>query len=152
MNKIAKKKKESNGKLMNVDVSSLTEVDELKLLNDLLVRRYEKTEDKVTTYDRAMESDGWMEMAEVSKTLNYKGMGRNNLFKFLIDQKILRDGYGRKGIHNTPYQQYVDRGYFKIIKLPYVDGYGKEQMDCKTMTSMKGLDFIRRRLDEYFGE
>lgn len=56
-----------------------------------------------------MGSDALFEMSAVAKTINFKGMGRNNLFQYLRSKEILR-------YNDEPYQKFVDNGCFKIIK------------------------------------
>lgn len=91
-------------------------------------------------YDRVTESDDWMEMAAAVKHLAYKGYGRNNTFKFLKRQRVLR-------CNNEPYQEYVELGYFKIIEEIFDDCYERTRIYHKTMVSQKGLDFIRKLID-----
>ena len=76
-----------------------------------------------------------VDMTEVSKVLNAKGMGRNKLFKLLRDRKILR-------YNNTPYQEFVDRGYFKIIE--QTDRKDPTHIYLKTVVFQKGVDYIRK--------
>jgi len=92
-------------------------------------------------YDRVTESDDWMEMAAVVKVLAYKGWGRNNVFSLLRDRQILR-------YNNEPYQEYIERGYFKTIEEMFEDSYGRTMVYRKTMVSQKGLDFIRKLITE----
>jgi len=92
-------------------------------------------------YDRVTESDDWMEMAAVVKVLAYKGWGRNNVFSLLRDRQILRH-------NNEPYQEYIERGYFKTIEEIFEDSYGRTMVYRKTMVSQKGLDFIRKLITE----
>ena len=95
---------------------------------------------KVEMYDVVMGTDNLIEMSSVAKVLNYRGMGRNNLFEYLKNKKILR-------FNNTPYQNYVDAGYFKIVREPFErDGY--EGVYDKTMTTQKGVDYIGKLLRE----
>ena len=95
---------------------------------------------KVEMYAVVMGTDRLVEMSTVAKVLNYRGMGRNNLFEYLKDKKILR-------FNNTPYQSYVDAGYFKIVREPFErDGY--EGVYDKTMTTQKGVDYIGKLLRE----
>ena len=49
-------------------------------------------------------------------------------------KKILR-------FNNTPYQEYVDRGYFKIIENNYVRN-GSIEIGLKTVVSQKGVDWL----------
>jgi anti-repressor protein len=98
---------------------------------------------KAEIWEIAMGSESLIEMSAAAKTLNFKGMGRNNLFDYLRNNKILR-------YNNEPYQQYVDSGYFKIIEqnvtLAGYDGY--TVTNRKTMVTQKGLDYICKRLLE----
>ena len=91
-------------------------------------------------YKRVTESDDWMEMATAVKLLAYKGYGRNNTFKFLKNNRILRS-------NNEPYQEYIDRGYFKIIEEVFELPYGETDIYRKTVVSQKGLDFIRKLIE-----
>ena len=87
-------------------------------------------------------------MLAVAKMLHvqnkkYKIWGRNQIYALLRDVKILMDN----GC-NEPYQPYIDRGYFKQILVIKEDSYGKKRYMPTTLTSGKGLDFIRRTMDE----
>lgn len=92
---------------------------------------------KVQTYEMLYESDAVVDIGEVSKTLNFKGVGRNNLFAILRQQGILNS-------NNEPYQEYVNRGYFKLIPTNYVDNFGNRKM--KVVAYMKGIEAISRLL------
>ena len=63
---------------------------------------------KVELYDTIADKNKTFTMSEVAKLINYIGVGRNKLFEILRINEILR-------ANNEPYQQYVDRGWFKII-------------------------------------
>lgn len=94
---------------------------------------------KVEFYDTTAKSDDTFDLDNVAKTLNYKNIGRNNLFKILKDQKVLMR-------NRNPYQKYVDCGYFKIIQQPFDRG-GKPGINSKTVVYQKGVDFIKKLLD-----
>lgn len=93
------------------------------------------------TWNIVSNSDDLIGMDEVAKALNYKGYGRNKIFELLRDKEILRH-------NNHPYQKYVDDGYFKLLEEEYDNGYGQIKIYLKTVVTQKGLDFIRRKLDE----
>ena len=97
--------------------------------------------DKGAFFDRVTESDAWFEFAAVAKLLNYTGLGRNNLMSLLRELKVLR-------WNNEPYQAYVDRGYFKVVEKDFLDAYGRTRINRKTVVSQKGVDYIRRMVDE----
>jgi anti-repressor protein len=93
-------------------------------------------------YVAVTESDDWMEMAAAVKVLAAKGFGRNKVFELLRERSILR-------YNNEPYQQYVERGYFKTIEQVFTIADSAEVMiNRKTMVSQKGLDFIRKIINE----
>ena len=92
-------------------------------------------------YDRVTESEDWMEMSAVAKVLGYKGWGRNNIFKLLKERQVLR-------YNNEPYQKYIERGYFKVIEQVFTISNGETMVNRKTMVSQKGLDFIRKLIEE----
>ena len=89
-----------------------------------------------------MQSDDWSEMAQVSKLLARKGWGRNNTFQLLRERGVLR-------YNNEPYQQYVERGYFKVVEQHFQNpNSGETMINKKTVVSQRGIDFIRRIIDE----
>ena len=73
-------------------------------------------------------------MNEAAKILNL-GFGRNTLLSILRDKGIL-------DYENTPYQRYVDQGYFKLIIKPRP--YQRHRYDKVTLVTDKGLDFLRK--------
>ena len=114
---------------------------------DLVTQHLLQVQHKVDFFDTVTQTDGWMEMSEVAKLLNFEGYGRNNLMKFLRDAGVFRNRPGITQIHNQPYQEYVDRGYFKLVEQNYVDGLGNTKVSNKPVCSQKGLEFIRRLLN-----
>ena len=92
-------------------------------------------------YDAVTESDDWMEMSAAVKVLAINGWGRNKVFDLLRDKGILR--YNRE-----PYQEYVDRGYFRTIEKEFTNPYGETAIYRKTVVSQKGLDYIRKLITE----
>jgi len=106
-------------------------------------RLLEKQEPKVSFYDTVTQSDSWSDMMEIAKLIGRKGWGRNNIFDLLRDRKVVR--YNRE-----PYQEYVERGYFKIVEKEFFAPYSDlPQISTKTVVSQKGLDYIRRLIEEY---
>lgn len=93
---------------------------------------------KVDMYDRTMGKDKLTDMKIVAKTLNFKGFGRNRLFEYLRERGVL-DRW------NSPYQQYVDAGYFKIVKELFRIN-GCDEIYYKTVATQKGIDYIGKLL------
>ena len=67
------------------------------------------------------------------------GVGRNKLFEELRRHRVL-DQY------NRPFQEYVDRGYFRVVEQRYAKPDGSTHINIKTLVYQKGLDYIRRVL------
>ena len=63
-------------------------------------------------------------------------MGRNRIFQLLREKEILNNS-------NQPYQQFVDRGYFRVIESKFTLPDGTTRINLKTVVFQKGLDFIR---------
>lgn len=108
---------------------------------DQLVSENEELQEENKTWQIVSSSDDLIDMSEVAKVLNYKGFGRNKLFELLRDLEVLR-------FNNQPYQKYVDMGYFKIIEQK-IDLEFTVKINLKTVCTQKGLDYIRKVLDEY---
>lgn len=98
---------------------------------------------KADFYDAVTQSNDTIDMKEVAKTLNIKGLGRNNLFEFLREKKILDK-------NNLPYQSYVNQGYFKVVENHYEYPQGCINVNLKTVVFQKGLDFIRRTIEKEY--
>lgn len=93
---------------------------------------------KAEFFDAVADSKTAISMNEVAKVLAIKGFGRNNLFEFLRNEKIL-DRY------NVPYQRYVDAGWFRVIEQKYMKN-GEQQVTTKTLVYQKGVDGIRKKI------
>lgn len=100
----------------------------------LMERELSEMKPKADFYDRVTRGDDTIDLGEAAKVLNIPGMGRNNLFQFLREKGILMKS-------NVPYQEYLDRGYFKIVEVE--TGVG---VKVKPVVYQKGLDYIRKKL------
>ena len=131
-----------------------THVEALRLYADQLEENQrlliEKKEDKpkVDFYNQVTESTATIAMGQVAKVLNIKGLGRNKLFRLfrlLKDLKILQE-------NRDPYQEYINRGYFRIIEQKYTKPNGRLGISFKTIVYQKGLDYILKRVKEVINE
>lgn len=88
---------------------------------------------KAIVYDKFLSSESWQTMNDIAHVI---GVGRNRLYQILRDKKILM-------ADNTPYQEYMDRGYFKVIEKPI---YMNCQIILKkqTLVNAKGLEYISK--------
>ncbi|WP_294402999.1 phage antirepressor KilAC domain-containing protein [uncultured Clostridium sp.] len=114
------------------------ELEILRLKNEEQQQLIEQQQPKVEFYDKVIDSKDWIDMGQVAKVLNER-IGRTKLFEFLRNNKILDK-------KNNPYQQYQDKGYFRLIETSYNLPNGDCKIYLKTLVSQKGLDFIRKKL------
>lgn len=103
----------------------------------MLEEERQKLLPKAEAYDAFMDGSNLQTMNDVAKCL---GIGRNKLFKFLREHKIMR-------ANNTPYQEYIDRGYFKVKEKPIQMGDSVINY-AQTYVAARGVDYIRKLLDK----
>ena len=99
---------------------------------------------KAEFYDAVTNSPDTIDMAETAKVLNM-GVGRNTIFKILRQQRVLNR-------NNIPYQEYIDRGYFRCIESKYTKADGTNCVNIKTVVFQKGVDFIRTTVNNALAE
>ena len=97
---------------------------------------------KAEFFDAVADSKDAVEMNAVAKVLAFPKMGRNNLFEFLRNQKILMN-------NNQPMQRFIDNGYFRVIEQKYMKK-GEQCITFKTLVYQKGLEHIRKMLNKEF--
>ena len=99
----------------------------------------ERMKPKEEFFDAVTDSKDAISMSDVAKVLDF-GKGRNTLFKILRQERILQ-------ADNRPYQEYIDRGYFRVVEQKYDKGYGETGINIKTLVFQKGIDYIRKLLE-----
>ena len=111
-----------------------------KLLEDntALTIQNKRMVPKAEFYDQVTGSRDAIEMSKVAKVLDI-GIGRNKLFAILRDCQVLR-------ADNTPYQAYIDSGYFRVIEQGYIRSDSTKHITFKTLVYQRGLDYIRKFL------
>ncbi len=121
--------------------STLAVVREQNNLIEEQKKRIEVMQPKEAFFDAVAESKTAIEMGAVAKVLGIKGMGRNNLFEFLRNKKVLM-------WNNLPMQSFVDRGYFRIVETKYTKPNGDTAINIKTLVYQKGVDYIRKLVEK----
>lgn len=111
-----------------------------KVINDYKEKLLEY-KPAVDLYNNLMESRDTLDMGKVAKTLNFKNVGRNKLFEILRNEEILQ-------INNEPYQEYVNKGWFKTIPNTYIDHNNITHIKIKTVVYGKGLEGISKLLSK----
>ena len=107
--------------------------------NEKLAAENAKLIPKAEFFDAVTDSRSAISIGEVAKVLDM-GIGQNKLFAYLREKKIL-------DYHNIPYQEYIDRGYFRTVEQKY-DVRGEVRINIKTLVFQKGIDYIRRQLQK----
>jgi len=113
-----------------------TFAEALRLAADLEEER-QKLLPKAQAYDTFMDGSNLQTMNDVAKCLGY---GRNRLFALLREKKIMRN-------NNTPYQEYIDRGYFEVKEKPITMGETTINY-AQTYVTAKGVDYLRKVLNQ----
>lgn len=111
----------------------------LRLAADLQ-EEAERNKPKIEAHDRFISGDNYQTMAIVAKSL---GIGRNNLFKLLKQKKVLME-------NNTPYQRYMDSGYFVVKEKPIKMG-GQVINKPQTYVTPKGVSYLDKLLQQEVG-
>ena len=93
---------------------------------------------KVDFFEAVTGSKDTIDMGCVAKVLNKK-IGRNKLFDFLRENKILMP-------NNVPYQKFCDCGYFRVIETKYNKPDGSTHIGLKTLVYQKGVNYINKLL------
>jgi anti-repressor protein len=109
--------------------------------NEKQAKYIEENRPKIEFFEAVAESKTAIDMRKASAVLDIKGFGRNNLLEFLRQKGILDGG-------NIPYRKYQDQGYFRVIETKWTDKFGETKISFKTVVYQKGLDFIRKKIEE----
>ena len=121
--------------LLELAVAAEDECDRLRQENKAL-------RPKADFYDRVTDTDVSFSLGETAKLLAIPGLGRNTLIQFLRDEGILI-------ANNVAKQRYIDRGYFHVVQRDFYGLDGALRIKAATRVREKGIEFIRRRLDDH---
>lgn len=88
---------------------------------------------KAEFHDRVTQSPDMMTVAEVAKILR---TGPRRMFEFLKVEGLLMKS-------NLPYQNYLDRGLFRVVESAWTDKFGRNRVTPKTVVTQKGLQYIQ---------
>ena len=107
---------------------------------DIQKRLITEMKPKALFYDTVADAKNAISIREAAKVIGISGLGQNKLFQFLKDKKLLMD-------NNQPYQEYVNRGYFRTIEQKYTKPDGTVFVSIKTLVTQRGLDYITKLLN-----
>ena len=109
-------------------------MDRIKLLESVITSQ----KPKVEFFDAVADSKTAVDLGTVAKVID-KGLGRNELFQFLRERKVLM-------ANNIPYQQFIDQGYFRVIEQKYNKKDGTVCINFKTLVYQAGVKHIIKLL------
>lgn len=96
---------------------------------------------KVELAEAMLTSKNAISVGDFAKSTYSKfGLGTVNMFRVLRDTGFLLE-------NNTPYQKYINAGYFRVIEVPVTIGYQKYLMP-KTLITPKGQEYLFKKLSE----
>lgn len=105
-------------------------------------KKIKELEPKAEFFDAVAGSKDAIDMNRAAKLIYEETrMGRNKLFKLLREKGVLMKD-------NIPYQEYIDKGYFRTIEQKYTKPDGTTHIYIKTLVYQKGLDFLRKIIKE----
>lgn len=98
----------------------LTDI-EVKEATTPLLATIEEQKPLVEFADHVTDSADSIDVGELAKLANKEGIdiGRNRLFSYLRAKKILME-------NNTPYQKYIDNGWFRLVETVKKTPYGNK--------------------------
>ena len=92
---------------------------------------------KAEFFDAVAGSGDTLSMNDAAK-LAKVGMGRTQLLAALRKAGVLR-------ANNTPFQRYIDAGFFSVVENKWTDTSGATHVTLSTRVFQRGVDFIRRK-------
>ncbi len=109
-------------------------------------KQHEKNKPKIKSHDAFMNSQQNMSIGALAKTLfkKFSKTGRNKLFEYLRDNKILISNGDE---YNLPFQRYITAGYFIVTRTQGEKG-AKVVWFSQTLVTPKGSEYIRSMLEK----
>lgn len=113
----------------------------------IIAQQKEQIEEQKPLVDFAVhvsQTKDTIDMDEMAKIANdeHINIGRNRLIKWLKEKKILKD-------NRTPYQQFIDRGYFNVVETKKETMYGTMVFPKTVITGKGQLWVIEKLRTEY---
>lgn len=106
--------------------------------NEKQAKLLTEAQPKVDFFDQVADSKDAIDIGSAARVLN-AGIGRNRLFEILRNKGVLMH-------NNTPYQKYIDMGWFRVIEQKYNKPDGTNCINIKTLVYQRGLQGILKIL------
>lgn len=104
-----------------------------------LAAKVDELTPKAEFHDAVSEAIDCINIRDFAKVLN---TGQNRMFKWLRNQKILMHD-------NTPYQRFVDAGYFRVVEGTYRNKNGESLTYPRTLVTGKGQPWLVAKFNEH---
>lgn len=142
-------KEDSAGKLAFIALAEwkIKATMELEKQKDLISVQNEKLEQqkpKVKFAEQVAVSKDSITVNEMAKLLHKNGIniGRNRLFDWLREKKLVMRVSDNKKWSNIPTQTAVNKGLLTIVEKTYTDGWGESRISTTTVVTPKGQSYI----------
>lgn len=100
--------------------------------------RIDEMKPKEEAFDTFIDADGFQRMNDVAKSVGY---GRNKLFKFLREQRVLMKD-------NVPYESFLTREWFVVRQNTITNGSFSKN-NVQTFATSKGVNGISKMLKKH---
>lgn len=110
----------------------------------ILERNEQETKEARTYVKRALDSNVLKDLFDVPAILNISGIGITEVLKVLRDNAVIDES-------NMPYQEYVDKGWFRVDTHSYVDKSAGTVIHKRVFCYKVAINQIRRMLDKMAG-
>ena len=104
-------------------------------MSEELLLTEKENKPKVEYYDGVSDATNYHSLGDTAKLI---GLGRNNFMKELRSQEILMK-------NNTPYQRYIDSGYFVVKERTY--GGDFMFLSKTTFVTGKGIQWLFKKFE-----
>ena len=142
-------KEDSAGKLAFIALAEwkIKATIELEKQKDLITVQNEQLEQqkpKVQFAEQVAVSEDSITVNEMAKLLHKNGIniGRNRLFDWLRNKKLVMRVSDNKKWSNIPTQTAVNQGLLTIVEKSYTDGWGESRISTTTVVTPKGQNYI----------
>lgn len=110
----------------------------------ILERNEQETKEARTYVKRALDSNVLKDLYDVPAILTIPGIGITEVLKVLRDNSVIDES-------NMPYQEYVDKGWFRVDTHSYVDKTAGTVIHKRVFCYKVAINQIRKMLDKMAG-
>ena len=110
----------------------------------ILERNEQETTEARTYVKRALDSNVLKDLYDLPAILNIPGIGITEVLKVLRDNSVIDES-------NMPYQEYVDKGWFRVDTHSYVDKTAGTVIHKRVFCYKVAINQIRKMLDKMAG-